>query len=45
VRIAFERESPRVMAQRAQALLLVGWLASRLAIKFNHSFFDVVSHG
>ncbi len=30
VRIEYERESPRVAAQKTQALLLVGWLASRL---------------
>jgi glucose-6-phosphate dehydrogenase assembly protein OpcA len=31
VSIEFERASPRVAAQHAQALLLIGWLASRLA--------------
>lgn len=30
VRIEYERKSPRVHVHRAQALLLIGWLASRL---------------
>ncbi len=30
VRIEYERESPRAVAQGAQALLVAGWLASRL---------------
>lgn len=30
VRIEYEQESPRLAAQQAQALLLAGWLASRL---------------
>jgi glucose-6-phosphate dehydrogenase assembly protein OpcA len=30
VRIEYEQESPRAVAQGAQALLLAGWLASRL---------------
>jgi glucose-6-phosphate dehydrogenase assembly protein OpcA len=30
VRIAYEEESPRAVAQGAQALLVAGWLASRL---------------
>ncbi len=34
VRIAYEAESPRVLTQRAQAMLLAGWLASRLKWEF-----------
>ncbi len=34
VRIAYEAESPRVHTQRSQAMLLVGWLASRLKWEF-----------
>ncbi len=30
LRIEYERESPRILAHRAQALLLTAWLASRL---------------
>jgi glucose-6-phosphate dehydrogenase assembly protein OpcA len=30
VQVEYEQESPRCSAQRAQALLLIGWLASRL---------------
>ncbi len=31
IRIEYEKDSPRVVAHRAQALLLTGWMASRLA--------------
>jgi glucose-6-phosphate dehydrogenase assembly protein OpcA len=34
VRIEYERESPRVLTQRSQGLLLAGWLASRLGWRF-----------
>ncbi|MBZ5563923.1 MAG: glucose-6-phosphate dehydrogenase assembly protein OpcA [Acidobacteriia bacterium] len=34
VRMAYEAESPRVLTQRSQAMLLTGWLASRLKWEF-----------
>lgn len=34
VRIEYEQESPRLLTQRAQGLLLTGWLASRLGWEF-----------
>jgi glucose-6-phosphate dehydrogenase assembly protein OpcA len=37
VRIEYEQESPRLLTQRAQGLLLAGWLASRLGWDFMKS--------
>lgn len=37
VRIEYEKESARLTAQRAQSLLLIAWLASRLGWKFQRA--------
>jgi glucose-6-phosphate dehydrogenase assembly protein OpcA len=45
VRIEYEQESPRAVAQGAQALLVAGWLASRLGWDLMERRADPVSSG